>query len=372
MPCLTHEIRVFVALLCFRGHGMPCPYKRGFPFHFPKTMTLLDWLSNLIPFLLVGALFIAVKRAATQPLWAEAIRRLKRNPLAMIALFTIAVFGVIAFCDSIAWRADSNAPNLSIIDRVFDRPVEPTYSAPLATLTFGEPTPRKLAARHLWGTDGTGQDVLYLTLKGCRTAAIIGGFTLMIATPLALLFGMMAGYFGKRVDDAIQYSYTMLDSIPNILLLVALLMIMGRGLPQLCLALGVTSWVGLCRLTRGETLKHRDREYVRAAQAMGVSNGRILLKHILPNLLPLLVISTTLSFSGLVLAEAILSYLQLGVAAGTGSWGNMIDGARLELAREPVIWWNLAAASTALFVLVLAFNIFGDALRDAIDPRLRS
>lgn len=331
-----------------------------------------DWFSNIIPFVVVIALFVVVWRASSQPLWAEAIRRLRRNRMAMGALCIICLFGTVAFCDSISWRKDKNSPSLSLIDRVFSRPVEPTYSAPLASRTFGEPTPRPLLARHLFGTDGTGQDVFYLTLKGCRTASIIGGFTLLLATPLALLFGMMAGYFGKRVDDAIQYSYTILDSIPNILLLVALLMVMGRGLPQLCVALGVTSWVGLCRLTRGETLKHRDREYVRAARALGISHGRILFRHILPNLLPLVVISTTLSFSGLVLAEAILSYLQLGVAEGTGSWGNMIDGARLELAREPVIWWNLSAASLALFILVLAFNIFGDALRDAIDPRLRS
>ncbi len=123
---------------------------------------------------------------------------------------------------------------------------------------------------------------------------------------------------------------------------------------------------------RGETLKHRDRDYVRAARALGVSHGRILLRHILPNLMPLVIIQVTLSFSGVVLYEAILSYLQIGVEPGMGSWGNMIDAARLELAREPVIWWNLVAASTALFVLVLAFNVVGDALRDAIDPRLRS
>jgi peptide/nickel transport system permease protein len=182
----------------------------------------------------------------------------------------------------------------------------------------------------------------------------------------------MAGYFGKRVDDAIQYIYTVLDSIPGILLLISIMLVLGRGLVQLCIALGVTSWVGLCRLVRGETLKHRDREYVRAAKALGVGHGRIMAKHILPNLLPIVIISVTLGFSGLVLTEAILSYLQIGVEEGTASWGNMIDASRLELAREPVIWWNLTAASVALFVLVLAFNVFGDALRDAVDPRLRS
>jgi peptide/nickel transport system permease protein len=260
----------------------------------------------------------------------------------------------------------------TVIDRLFERPQEKTYSAPLATTTTGEPVPTKLKGQHLLGTDGIGNDVLYRTLKGCRTALIIGGFTELIAMPLALLFGMPAGYFGKRVDDGVQYVYTVLSSIPDILLLIVLLMVLGRGLPQMCIALGVTSWVGLCRLSRGETLKHRDREYVRAARALGVSHARILTRHILPNLLPLIIISATLGFSGLVLTEAILSYLQLGLDDSTGSWGNMIDSARLELAREPVIWWNLASASVALFILVLAFNLFGDALRDAIDPRLRT
>ncbi len=335
-------------------------------------MTILDWLSNLVPFLLVGLFVWGVKRAGTTPLWREAFRRLRANWLAMTALSIIGVYVFIALCDSVAWRANQNAPSLSIVDRVFDRPNEPTYSYPMASQTFGEPTPRPLKSRHLLGTDGVGKDVLYLTLKGCRTAMIIGGLTLAISTPLALFFGMMAGYFGKRVDDGVQYVYSVLDSIPGILLLISLLLILGRGLPQLCLALGVTSWVGLCRLSRGETLKHREREYVRAARALGVSHGRILFRHILPNLLPIIIISVTLGFSGLVLQEAILSYLQLGVDSSTGSWGNMIDAARLELAREPVIWWNLSSASVALFVLVLAFNIFGDALRDAIDPRLSS
>ena len=166
---------------------------------------------------------------------------------------------------------------------------------------------------------------------------IIGGFTSLLVTPMALLFGMSAGYFGKRVDDAVQYTYTVLASIPDILLLIALLLVFGHGLDKLCYALGITSWVGLCRLVRGETLKHREREYVRAAKALGVSPVCILARHILPNLLPLVIISITLGFSGLVLAESILSYLGIGVEAGMGSWGNMIDAARLELAREVIV-----------------------------------
>jgi peptide/nickel transport system permease protein len=329
-------------------------------------------MDNLIPILVVAALLFAVVRARREPLWSEAYRRLGRNRVALLALGVIGLYGVVGVLDSIGWRASRTQPRKTVIDRLFERPKERTYSAPLATMTTGEPTPHKLLGKHLLGTDGVGDDVLYLTLKGCRTALIIGGFTSLIVTPLALLFGLLAGYFGKRVDDVVQYVYTVLDSIPFILLLIALLLVMGRGLIQMCIALGVTSWVGLCRLIRGETLKHREREYVRAARALGVSHGRILARHILPNLLPIVIIQVTLGISGLVLSEAILSYLQLGVQAGVGSWGNMIDAARLELAREPVIWWNLSSASTALFILVLAFNIFGDALRDAIDPRLRT
>ena len=243
---------------------------------------------------------------------------------------------------------------------------------PFARQTTGEVTPHPLKGRHVLGTDGVGNDVLFQTLKGCRTALILGGLTTVIATPLALIFGLLAGYFGRWVDDGIQYFYTVVSSIPSILLLIAMMLVLGRGIDKLAIALGVTSWVTLCRLTRGEVLKHRDREYVRAARALGMSHSRVLLKHILPNILPIVMISITLNLSSVMLAEAILSYLQLGVPAGVGSWGNMIDGARLELAREPIIWWSIASASTALFVLVLAFNLFGDALRDAIDPRLRS
>ena len=331
-----------------------------------------DLWVNLVPIGVVAALLFAVVRAGRQPLWAEAFRRLRRNRLALSALSVMLLYGTVGFLDSIGWRDDPNAPRRTIIDRVFERPKERYYSAPWAAMTTGEPKPHKLVGWHLLGTDDGGNDVFYRTLKGARTALIVGGLTSIIVTPLALIFGMLAGYFGRRTDDVIQYVYTVLDSIPGILLLIALLMVMGRGLIQICIALGITSWVGLCRLTRGETLKHRDREYVRAARALGLSHGRILFKHILPNLLPLVIISVTLGFSGLVLTEAILSYLQLGVEAGTGSWGNMIDTAKLELAREPVIWWNLVSASTALFILVLAFNIFGDALRDAVDPRLRT
>ena len=333
-----------------------------------------DIFRNLLPLLVVGLLAYALVNAGKQPLWAEAYRRLRKNAGALAAIAIIGVYGLVAVLDSLGATDKKTQTFVSLLDKLAGREQERTYSAPLASMTTGEPKPQRLKepGTHILGTDGTGQDVFYRTLKGARTAFIIGGLTTLIATPVALLFGLAAGYYGKGIDDAIQYVYTVLASIPSILLQIALVLVLGKGIFQICVALGITSWVGLCRLTRGETLKHRDREYVRAAKSLGVSDFRLLTKHILPNMLPVIIISVTLGFSGLILSEAILSYLGIGVDAEMGSWGNMIDAARDELARDPVIWWNITGASVALFVLVLAFNLLGDALRDAVDPRLRS
>ncbi len=331
------------------------------------------WISNLIPVVVVVVLVTLIARARRTPLWAEAYRRIGRNKVALAALTVICLYAGVAVLDSIAWQDNKAAEPKTILDRMFARvSVERTYSSPFATMTTGEAKIHPLTGRHILGTDGNGRDVLFRTLKGCRTAMIIGGLTSIIVLPIGLIFGLLAGYYGKRVDDVIQYTYTVVGSIPDILLLITLVLVLGRGLNQICFALGFTSWIGLCRLIRGETLKHRDREYVRAARSLGVSNLRIMLRHILPNLLPIVIISLVLGFSGYVMAESILTFVGVGVPPEFGSWGNMIDSARTELAREPVIGWHLASASGALFLLVLSFNIFGDALRDAIDPRLRT
>lgn len=330
-------------------------------------------LYNLIPIILVALLVIMVVRARQTPLWAEAYRRLWRNRIAMVALAVICCYGGVAVLDSISWQDSKTKNAQTILDRIFAKlPVERTYSAPLADMTTGEPKSHPLVGKHILGTDGNGRDVLFRTLKGCRTAILIGGVTSLIVLPLGLILGLIAGYYGKVVDDTVQYVYTVVGSIPDILLLITLVLVLGKGLDKICFAIGFTSWIGLCRLIRGETLKHRDREYVRAAKSLGVNDFRIMTRHILPNLLPVVIISLVLGFSGFVMMETVLTYLGIGVPPEIGSWGNMIDSARMELAREPVIWWHLASASTALFLLVLAFNVFGDALRDAIDPRLRT
>ena len=329
---------------------------------------------DVSPVVTVLALAFALLRARRQPLWAEAYRRLGRNKSALLALFVIGLYGLVSLSDSIGWWDAKKQDRVTVLDSVAGRNLERYYSPPLGTHTVGEafPQPLKEPRTHLLGTDGTGADVLYRTLKGARTAFVIGGLTSLIAIPIGILLGLLSGYFGKWVDDLITYFYTVLSSIPSILLQIAIAMVLGKGMWQICIALGMARWVGLCRQIRGETLRHREREYVRAAKALGVSDFQIVIKHILPNLLPMVIIFTTLGFSGLILSEAILSYLGIGVGAGVGSWGNMINASRDELAREPILWWNLISASSAMTILVLAFNLLGDALRDAIDPRLRS
>ena len=240
---------------------------------------------------------------------------------------------------------------------------------------------------HVFGTDKVGEDVFYQALKSIRTGLVIGTLTTLVMLPMGIVFGIMAGFFKGWVDDVIQFVYTTLNSIPSVLLIAAsilmvqvymanhadqfnnLLVRADMRLLFLCLILGVTSWTGLCRLLRAETLKLREMEYVLAAQSLGVRPHLILLRHILPNVMHIVLISVVLDFSSLVLAEAVLSYINIGVDPTTHSWGNMINGARLEMAREPVVWWSLAAAFVFMFGLVLAANLFADQVRDAFDPR---
>ncbi|MFN0315243.1 MAG: ABC transporter permease [Burkholderiales bacterium] len=243
---------------------------------------------------------------------------------------------------------------------------------------------------HVFGTDKVGQDVLYQTLKSIRTGLVIGTLTTLIVLPFALALGVMAGYLRGWVDDIIQYVYTTLNSIPGVLLIAASVLLsqvwMDRHpelfetlteradvrLLLLCVILGITSWTGLCRLLRGEALKLRESDYVQAAHALGVSHWRVMVRHLLPNLMHIVLISIVMDFSGLVLAEAVLSYVGVGVDPSMISFGTMINNARLELAREPAVWWSLAAAFVFMFLLVLSANLFADCVRDAFDPRMRS
>ena len=243
---------------------------------------------------------------------------------------------------------------------------------------------------HLFGTDVTGNDVLYQTLKSIRTAFVIGTLATLATLPFAVVLGIMAGYLKGWADEAIQYLYTVLSSIPNILLIAACVLMVQVFLDKnpelfetgveradvklflLCAVLGLTGWAGLCRLLRAETLKLRELEYVQAANAFGVGSGRIMVRHIFPNVAHLILIVTVLEFSALILYEAVLSYVGVGVDPSMNSFGGMINLARNEMSRDPVVWWSFAAAFGFMVTLVLAANLFADGVRDAFDPRARS
>lgn len=240
---------------------------------------------------------------------------------------------------------------------------------------------------HVLGTDKVGGDVLYQSFKSIRTGVLIGILTTLIMLPVAVILGVSAGLFGGWVDDVIQYLYTTLSSIPGVLLIAAGVLVMQVMMDNnpdwfestlersdlrllfLILILGVTSWTSLCRLLRAETLKISQIEFVTAAKAFGVGKWTIIRRHIIPNLMHIILISVVLDFSGLVLAEAVLSYVGVGVDPTMYSWGNMINQARLEMAREPMVWWSLFSAFVFMFILVLSANLFSDRIQKVLDPR---
>jgi peptide/nickel transport system permease protein len=329
-------------------------------------------VSNLVVALLVAGGLFTARAVHRSGFWSGALRELaRRRPIALVA---IALFVALGLADSVAWIDGAGGVSgvalhepRSLVDRAFPADFqERSYSAPLAFEEFYGGAGLRHPGRHWLGTDILGRDVLHQTLKGARVALLLGGLTSLIVIPLALFFGMSAGYFGGRTDDGVFFVISILQSIPTLLLLIALIMVLGRGTVQVCFALGVTSWVGFSRVIRGETLKLRELDYVAAARALGASDARILVRHILPNVMHLVVITFVLLFSGMVLTEAILAFLGIGL---DGSWGQMIDQARDELAREPIIYWNLASASAALFALILSVNLVGDTIRDILDPR---
>lgn len=240
---------------------------------------------------------------------------------------------------------------------------------------------------HIMGTDKVGADVLYQSIKSIRTGVLIGAFATLLSLPFAIGLGISAGYFKGRVDDLVQYIYTTLSSIPDVLLIAAAVLVIDVYIENhaqdfslmfsradfkflaLCAIFGLTSWTGLCRLLRAETLKVSQLNYVNAARAFGVSHFGIITRHILPNIMHLVIISLVLNFSVFVMAEAVLAYIGVGVDSSINSWGNMINSARQELSRDPAIWWSISAAFIFMFSLVLSANLFSDQVRDAFDPR---
>ena len=225
------------------------------------------------------------------------------------------------------------------------------------------------SSEHWMGTDALGRDVMHRLIQGTRIAYKVGIITALIAIPIGVFFGCLAGYFGGRVDDFVVWLYSTFASIPGLLFILAIAMVVGRGLLGVYLGIGLTTWVGLCRLIRGEVIKHKQQAYVQAAHALGLSWWRILFRHILPNVFHVIIVTFTLRFPAAVGTEVFMSFLGIGVQ-NEPSWGIMINSARMRLWQG--VWWEMTFVTLAIFLLVLAFNLLGDALRDALDPRLRT
>jgi peptide/nickel transport system permease protein len=297
-------------------------------------------------------------------LWSDAWRRLRRDPAAMVCFAVIVLYALIALggaaYDLVAEHRDDvpTFEEMENYDRV-NRPPFESWQYPL-------------------GTDWSGRSVLVKTLLGVKVSMTVGLMANVIAVPLGMVLGALAGYYGGKTDAVIVWLFSTLASIPGIILLIAMKFAFENvslgaldltGIHGLYIALGIISWVGTCRLVRAETMKLRELEYVLAARAAGRHNFAILLRHVMPNVAHLGIINFSIGFVGAIKAEVILSYLGLGVKVGTPSWGTMINGARFDLVIGR--WWEVTAAVVAMFFLVLALNIFGDRLRDALDPRLR-
>ncbi len=274
----------------------------------------------------------------------EALRKVLSNRLALFGLVCIFVYALIALTSA-----------LGVLPFDFRERVGSSYAPP--------------GAQFFLGTDFLGRDVFAKVLHGAQVAFSVGLVASAIAIPIGALLGLLAGYFGGRLDEFVVWIYSTVTSVPQILLLTSLSFVLGKGLVSIYIAVGLTSWVGICRLIRAEVLKLKDQDYVVAAKALGAGHARILFFHILPNVFHLLIIDFSLRFIYAIKSEVILSYLGLGVQ-GEPSWGIMIADSKEELIRG--IWWQLGGATLAMFFIVLSFNLVGDALRDALDPRVES
>jgi len=316
---------------------------------------------------------------------ARALLGLAAGLLVGLAIVS-AVAAVVARVNGWTWRQAWH----QLLHNHTDLPLRAGLTTVLALCAVFGPVFALATQYHVFGTDRTGNDVLYQAFKSIRTAFVIGSLSTVATLPLAVALGILAGYFKGWIDEVIQYLYTTLSSVPNVLLIAACVLMMQVFIDThpdlfetgaeradvrlflLCVILGLTGWATLCRLLRAETMKLRELDYVQAATAFGVSSWRIMLRHIFPNVVHLIIITTVLDFSALILYEAVLSYVGVGVDPSMNSFGGMINLARNEMSRDPVVWWSFAAAFSFMVALVLAANLFADGVRDAFDPRARS
>jgi len=309
--------------------------------------------------------------------WRRAWQRLSAGRVNRICLVVVAAFIVAAAWGEVVYRynqwSDRTPPYQT--GRIEERYLPPGFVRAPAPAHADAGRMEKVGlwfrglAAHPLGTDNLGRDVLQRLLQGARIAFHVGVITSLIAIPIGVLLGCLSGYFGGRLDSLIVWLYSTVASMPGLLFILAIAMVVGKGLPGIYLGIGLTTWVTLCRLVRAEVVRQKNLPYVQAARVLGFRHTRILFRHILPNVMHIPVVVFSLRFPAAVSTEVFMSFLGIGVQ-NEPSWGVMINNARLRLWQG--VWWELTFVTLAILLLVLAFNLLGDALRDALDPRLNT
>ncbi len=319
---------------------------------------------------------------AGRSLWGEGWQRLKARRGIRICLWILALYTASAFYgEAVYWRSRTRdeTPSYQRIDMNEAYQPPSVLNQPFARAR-AEAGPgagwRAVASRtalnllrHPMGTDNLGRDVMKRLTQGARIAFQVGVITSLIAIPIGVILGCLAGYLGGRVDDVIVWLYSTVASMPGLLFILAISMVVGKGLKGVYLGIGLMTWTSLCRLIRAEVMKHKERPYVLAARTLGAGPFRIMFRHILPNVFHIVIIAFSLRFPAAIGTEVFMSFLGIGVQSEP-SWGIMISNARLRLWHG--MWWEMTFVTVAVFLVVLAFNLVGDALRDALDPRLRA
>ncbi|MBX3635684.1 MAG: ABC transporter permease [Rubrivivax sp.] len=338
---------------------------------------------------------LADAQQKSEGVWHAAWRRYKTDRVGLVAMFVVLFFVLLIVLSAAGlvaknWQAEVGVPNapptvlgprppaaigaievpqgpnvdLSDVD-----PLAPRYEEWERRAKEFQTTETVKSETLPFGGDRLGRDVLSKAIKGTEISVFVGVMAALAATFLGTLLGATGGFFGGKVSDFLEWVYNVFESIPNILLIFAFAAVVGRGVESVVIILALTGWTGMYRQVRAEFIKHRSREYVRSAEAIGASIGSRMFRHILPNVSHVILVRMSLLAVGFIKAEVILSYLGLGVRVDQVSWGTMLAEAQSELILGH--WWQLAAATLFMAVFVTAFSLMADAWRDALDPKLR-
>jgi peptide/nickel transport system permease protein len=337
---------------------------------------------------------VAVSAEPSGGVWATARARLLQDRIGVGALVVNVLFFLTAIAAAAGLIASDWSREVAVayaqpsflgptppVSSTIDQPTGPLLAIddidPLATkaaeiragqVKYASEAP-KLRDSLPFGADRQGRNVLSKAIKGAQVSILVGVAAALVATLIGTLLGATAGYFGGKAGDGLEWLYNVFTAVPGILLIFAFAAVFGRGIGTVVFILGLTGWTSIYRLVRAEYMKHREREYVRAAAAIGAGHLRRMFVHILPNVSHVVLVQLSLYVVFFIKAEVILSFLGLGVPVSAVSWGTMLNEAQSELILGK--WWQLTAAAAMMAVFVTAFSLLTDALRDALDPRLR-